>query len=728
LESKKFVFSCKYLIGKLSEKYYCRKYKDCMGIDFENSLNNTTWPSKQTPVVRRLLVLDTSLTLEAIRERKLERSVTCRDLDGFFEHVWTVHPFATLLTSKKWTNTYGHPDAHSLAPAHTFIEGKIGRFSMLRWFSVLNFILSQIDIFLYLVRLIRKKKINVIRIGDPHYLGLFGWLLSKLCGIPFLVRVPGNYDKNYQQTRRSAMPRVFKTRRIEKIFEKFVLARADFVVAPNQDNLDFALANGARRENSTLFRYGNLIANQHFIEPKSRQEGQSLLSKIGVERGRFLLNIARLESLKHPDDLLHMLAEMRQRGHDFKLVLVGDGRLREDLMNLVDELGVDGHVIFCGNQNQEWLARVIPLAAVVVSPFMGRALTEAALGAAPIVAYDYDWQSELIQTGVTGELVPLRDWEKMTTAVERYLKDPTYARSMGSAVRNRVLEMMEPSKLDEHERKTYLGLLDRSQVQQINENIKVHNKTANDYASAHGEIFNIVEQGRLFLALKKSFQAVNTGSEEPTALDYGCGSGNLTQHLLNLNVDVVAADVSSHFLELVRQQFPSDRLSTLILNGKDIDSLETDSFDFIAVYSVLHHIPDYLAALTELARVCKPGGVIYLDHEPTDQFWSENPLYDEFQAKALRTDWGKYLIFSNYVGKVRRWFNPKYSNEGDIHVWPDDHIEWKYIESTLKRLGFEVVLSEDYLLYKKLYRPDIYRKYEKLCADTRLMAFRKCLI
>ena len=46
----------------------------------------------------KLLVLDTSFTFEAIRQRKLEHSVTCRDLDGFFTHVWTVHPFATLLT------------------------------------------------------------------------------------------------------------------------------------------------------------------------------------------------------------------------------------------------------------------------------------------------------------------------------------------------------------------------------------------------------------------------------------------------------------------------------------------------------------------------------------------------------------------------------------------------------------------------------------------------------
>src|SRR5207249_3226718 len=44
----------------------------------------------------RLLVLDTSYSLEAIRANRTEASVTCRDLGGFFDRVWTVHPFATL--------------------------------------------------------------------------------------------------------------------------------------------------------------------------------------------------------------------------------------------------------------------------------------------------------------------------------------------------------------------------------------------------------------------------------------------------------------------------------------------------------------------------------------------------------------------------------------------------------------------------------------------------------
>jgi hypothetical protein len=74
---------------------------------------------------------------------------------------------------------------------------------------------------------------------------------------------------------------------------------------------------------------------------------------------------------------------------------------------------------------------------------------------------------------------------------------------------------------------------------------------------------------------------------------------------------------------------------------------------------------------------------------------------------------------------VRRLFNPRYTNEGDIHVFPDDHIEWDRIEALLVGLGFEVIAKEDYLLNRSLYRPEVYKRYRHRCTDTRMMQFRK---
>jgi glycosyltransferase involved in cell wall biosynthesis len=408
---------------------------------------------------RKLLVLDSAWTLEAIQERKLEYSVTCRDLDGFFDHVWSVHPFASLLTSDAWGPRYGRPSVTQLAPRHTIIEGKVGRFAALRRLFPLNFLLSQIGLLRDLRRLVISEKISVVRVGSPLYLGLFGLALKWLTGIPLLIRVGGNYDKLFETSGEPIEPRLMRSRRVEKIVERFVFPRADLVAGANQDNLDFALANGARPERSTLFRYGNLIDARHFAEPADRPSNPGAMAAFGVEPHKFLLYVGRLEPVKHPDHVVETLAEVRHRGFDVKAVLAGDGRMRAELQQRAIQLGVADALVLPGNLDQERLALLLPLAAAVLSPHTGRALTEAALGAAPVVAYDIDWQGEIIETDVTGILVAHGDQKAMAEATVRLLSDPPYARKLGRALRLRAQQMLDPQALDDHERAEYAKLI-----------------------------------------------------------------------------------------------------------------------------------------------------------------------------------------------------------------------------------------------------------------------------
>ena len=260
---------------------------------------------------------------------------------------------------------------------------------------------------------------------------------------------------------------------------------------------------------------------------------------------------------------------------------------------------------------------------------------------------------------------------------------------------------------------------------QIRGNIQIHDRISEKYDARHGEIFNEIEQGLLCEALKHAVSLVKSASTPLQALDFGCGSGNLTRHFIGLGMQVLACDVSERFLSLVRQQFSGAQLATLQLNGVDLGEVESGSRDFIAAYSVLHHVPDYLGAVKEMARVCRPGGVIYFDHEPSEEFWANKPDYLRFQAEALRFNWRKFLVWGNYVGKVRRFFDPKFANEGDIHVWPDDHVEWGVIEEALSAAGFDAVFAQDYLLFRRGYYRDVYERYRNDLTDMRVMIFRK---
>lgn len=412
-----------------------------------------------TPPTRRLLVLDTSYTLQAIRANKLEASVTCRDLGGFFDEVWTVHPFASLLTTPDWSPTSGPPVETRLAPRHLFVEGKVGRFKALSGMAPLNFFIAQAAMLGYLLSLVKRRQISVVRAGDPLLMGLYGWFVARAAGIPLLVRVNGNNERIRQQAGRPIYPRFFRSAAVERAIEQFVLSRSDLVAAVNEDNRQFAIRSGASPERCTIFPYGNLVAPVHFLEPASRPDGRPLLRELGLGERPFLLCVGRLESIKMPDHAVRALAEVRRAGMDADLLMVGGGSQREGLSLLAQELGIAAHVVFAGERDQEWLSRVIPLAGVVLSPLTGRALSEVALAGAPTVAYDLDWQRELVRDGETGRLTPARDVANFANAALQLLRDRALARRLGSALRTLALDRLDPQRLDVHERQQYSRLL-----------------------------------------------------------------------------------------------------------------------------------------------------------------------------------------------------------------------------------------------------------------------------
>jgi len=266
---------------------------------------------------------------------------------------------------------------------------------------------------------------------------------------------------------------------------------------------------------------------------------------------------------------------------------------------------------------------------------------------------------------------------------------------------------------------------------QIQFNRRVNDRVSRKYERLHGEIFNPVEQQRLRDALNMAISAIRTGSKPFKALDYGCGSGNLTKHLIERGIHTISADISEGFLALIERNFSQTGLSeVLTVNGRDLSNVPSDRFDLVATYSVLHHVPDYLRIVKEMCRLLKPGGVLYIDHEANESYFNRPKEYVEFLRKARPLiDVKRYLRLlldvKGYVHIVRRIVNPRYKREGDIHVWADDHIEWDKIEQLLISEGFEIVWKQDYLLYKNQYDFNVYNKYKDKCADERVLIAKK---
>jgi glycosyltransferase involved in cell wall biosynthesis len=295
---------------------------------------------------------------------------------------------------------------------------------------------------------IRRGPSTIVR-GDPYYCGLLALLLGKLNRRPVEVRIIANHDALYKATGELAYPRLFRRRSVEERVARFVLSHADAVVVGSDDNAQFALANHACPERLIFCADLAMINPVHLTKPKERE---AFDDEFGLGDRPVVVCVSRLERSKHVGDVVEALAIAREQRPDLIGLLVGAGSREEELRQRCQELGVAEHTILAGERDQPWIARLLPRCTVVAAPLSGLALVESALSETPIVAYDVEWHSELLQTEQTAILVPFNDCRAMATAICELVNDRPRARRLGTAARRHALEVVDYGKQVEQER------------------------------------------------------------------------------------------------------------------------------------------------------------------------------------------------------------------------------------------------------------------------------------
>lgn len=103
-------------------------------------------------------------------------------------------------------------------------------------------------------------------------------------------------------------------------------------------------------------------------------------------------------------------------------------------------------------------------------------------------------------------------------------------------------------------------------------------------------------------------------------LDFGCGTGWLSQILASLRCRAVGLDVSAAAIKIAEGALAShpirDQLGIefAVFDGRQLPFGE-GSFDRIICFDSFHHVPDQDFAIKEFGRLLKPGGIAVF-HEP----------------------------------------------------------------------------------------------------------------
>jgi ubiquinone/menaquinone biosynthesis C-methylase UbiE len=194
----------------------------------------------------------------------------------------------------------------------------------------------------------------------------------------------------------------------------------------------------------------------------------------------------------------------------------------------------------------------------------------------------------------------------------------------------------------------------------------------------------------LFLKLDFNFEA---GKK---MLDVGCGPATDTEIFINeYHLDTYGLDVYKH-----------ERIDTLpSLKFVEAGILQIpfpdDSFDYVFLHDVLHHIDEehqsnatHVAALKELKRVVKESGCIIVVEGNR-----YNPLFYPHMVKMLGHDHWKQSYFKSVMSGV---FQNVEFRHFEAHVYPKKFLWfWKFYEYIMERFVPDAFSAYNVALIRK---------------------------
>ncbi|WP_334178687.1 glycosyltransferase [Pseudoxanthomonas sp.] len=152
--------------------------------------------------------------------------------------------------------------------------------------------------------------------------------------------------------------------------------------------------------------------------------------------------VGRLVELKNQRLLLEAVAGLLPSRPDTRVILAGDGPLRDTLQAFAGQLGLQDAVVFTGPRKD--IPRLLSAFDVFALPSrtegLSIALLEACAAGLPLVATRVGGNDEIVQENHTGLLIPPDDVNALRTALSRLLHDPGERLRMGARAREWVLE------------------------------------------------------------------------------------------------------------------------------------------------------------------------------------------------------------------------------------------------------------------------------------------------
>ncbi len=369
-----------------------------------------------------------------------------RDEGGYFERVVTVHPIAQT-TRRLDLNT-----VHRIEEMHLSRPSWLPHALLWAWAPI-----YLLGVILRVHRLMREERIDIVRATDPAFMGLIGWIATRIPRRRFCVSLHADYDKRFTLDGALGAPTIAGSRELARILENFVFRHADMTL-PIRETLACKIAAlGVKPDRIRVIPHG--IDLRQFIDASVID----FRAARNISSDKKIISFAgRIERENYIADILALAQRLRDRT-DCVLIIGGGGSEEALLRNAIEaDPKLSGIMLLPGFLSKDEVVALRQQSTASLCLMGGFSLIEACAAGSPAISYDVEWHHELVVDGVTGFLIPEGDVDTLVLRVNALLDDPEAARRLGASARQLACERHDLVHTSSIKRSIYSGLLRRN--------------------------------------------------------------------------------------------------------------------------------------------------------------------------------------------------------------------------------------------------------------------------